>query len=236
MYYRVKNISVKGNKLFVTAAANNVRPITYSKEEYDAKEEDLREKVRSFAISALEGNFQATGRCNKESFWEYAETIKVKYQLLESNFSCDRWYDLNRESELEELIADLVLVPLFFDEPVDFDEAKRILTNFDRDSKFMYEVMEKRFKEEGKIIVTSAWRCDIIPGTDVVYTKDNKWYLCKADHYNNHGILDNADNSAIELDDNNYELRRVLLGYDISKETFDEINKLKGMMEEHKYL
>ena len=231
MYYKVKSISTKGNRLFVTAAANNVRPITYYKEEYDTKEEDLRKKVKSFAISILEGNFQPINSCNRKEFWDMAKNIYKGFDLVNTDCIEDMKYGLNRSAELNELIADMILVPIFFHEFIDAAEVKRIITNFDADSKFMYEKMAERYKEEGKIFVTSAWRCDIIPGTDVVYTLDEKWYLCKADHYNNHGLLDNADDTAIEFDGGNYELRRILLGYDLSKETFDKINKLKERME-----
>lgn len=105
-YYKCKNISVKSksNQLFVTVASNNVRPITYYKNEYATNGKySLKEKLMYLMISMLDGNIQIS-QLNKNTIpFEYA-LLKVRnyYRKKDINLYGEK-YDLRYELYKKEL-------------------------------------------------------------------------------------------------------------------------------------
>ena len=90
-YEKVKSISVKEkeNKIYITSACNNVRPLTYDKWEY-CKDMSFEEKMFNLLRDISGGNLQLNNSCYK---WNYAiiKTNEEKkyslYSMTESKYN-----------------------------------------------------------------------------------------------------------------------------------------------------
>lgn len=150
-YYKCKNISVKSksNQLFVTVASNNVRPITYYKNEYATNGKySLKEKLMYLMISMLDGNIQIS-QLNKNTIpFEYA-LLKVRnyYRKKDINLYGEK-YDLRYELYKKELSK--------YVDTNDWKKCRKFeQENTELVNKIETDIKKELYKEELKIFIDS---------------------------------------------------------------------------------
>lgn len=202
-YYKVKSINFKRTtgQIFVTCADSGSRPLYYERFEYDP----LDSRITDFA-----------GKCKE--FW--MEVLAGNYQFLKSN----RWYDAERKacekmqqivdytdigqydfmcntsfrSQLQKYVVKAYLVPLATKEEVTPDAAFE--ANFIGNCKKEWNRVAEEWKKNKQIPIRSALFSSVFPGWDsLLHNSKNQTIVAKKEYYNNRGLLDNADETAIFL-------------------------------------
>ena len=148
------------------------------------------------------------------------EVLAGNYQFLKSN----RWYDIERKayekmqqiadytdigerdflcktsfrSQLQEYVAETYLVPLAAKEPVTPDAAFE--ADFIGNCRTEWGRIEKEWERNKQIPIRSALFSNVFPGWDSLHHESkNPTIVAKKEYYNNRGLLDNADETAIFL-------------------------------------
>ena len=200
MYYKVKSVAFnkKEGKIYVTCADSSLSSLHYNRSEYAAEEKDFVKKCNKFWISVLSANFQFIPS-NK---WN--EAVNYAYEKM-NNISCnmdifekDYEYRTSFHEELKEYVAKTYLVPLVTKETkqIDYDYEYGFV---DKCRVKWNEVEEQRLRDN-QISIRSALFSDVFPGWTALYSrKGEQLILAKSSNYDNRGLLDNTDNSAIIL-------------------------------------
>lgn len=200
MYYKVKSISFNRStgKIYVTCADSNLRPLQYRRSEYAENMDDFAEKCKEFWISVLNGNFQFIPG-NKWNFdiiaaYERMKCISNGMDIFENDLE----YRTLFYNELVEYIAKVYLVPLVTKEakPIDYNYefafAEKCISKWN-------EIEEQRLRDH-QISICSALFSDVFPGWTTLYSKKGEHLIiAKSANYDNRGLLDNSDGSAIIL-------------------------------------
>ena len=199
-YYKVKSVSFnkKEGKIYVTCADSSLSPLHYDRSEYAAEEKDFVKKCNKFWISVLSGNFQFIPS-NK---WN--DAINNAYETI-NNISCsmdvfekDCEYRTSFYDELEEYVAKTYLVPLVTKapEPIDYDYEHGFVDK----CRLKWNEIEEQRHSDKQISVRSALFSDVFPGWTTLYgSKGDQLIIAKSVNYDNRGLLDNADDSAVIL-------------------------------------
>lgn len=200
MYYKVKSVAFnkKEGKIYVTCTDSSLSSLHYNRSEYAAEEKDFVKKCNKFWISVLSANFQFIPS-NK---WN--EAVNYAYEKM-NNISCnmdifekDYEYRTSFYEELKEYVAKTYLVPLVTKETkqIDYDYEYGFV---DKCRVKWNEVEEQRLRDN-QISIRSALFSDVFPGWTALYSrKGEQLILAKSSNYDNRGLLDNTDNSAIIL-------------------------------------
>lgn len=199
-YYKVKSVSFnkKEGKIYVTCASSNVRPIQYERSEYAAEEKDFTRKCIDFWTSVLSGNFQfnPSNKWNDavNNAFETMNSISCNMDIFEKDYE----YRTSFHEELKEYVAKTYLVPLVTKETkqIDYDYEYGFV---DKCRVKWNEIEEQRLRDN-QISIQSALFSDVFPGWTALYSrKGERLILAKSSNYDNRGLLDNTDNSAIIL-------------------------------------
>lgn len=107
-------------------------------------------------------------------------------------------YRTNFYNELQEYVAKTYLVPLVT------KEAKRIDIDFEADfaerCQKRWDEIDKERAEKKQISIRAALISDVFPGWDTLLSKkENRIIVAKSQNYDNHGLLDNSDKTAVLL-------------------------------------
>lgn len=143
-------------------------------------------------------NFQFT----ESNQWHYyVKNAYAEMHLIAHNidiFSKDLDYRTNFYNELQEYVAKTYLVPLVT------KEAKRIDIDFEADfaerCQKRWDEIDKERAEKKQISIRAALISDVFPGWDTLLSKkENRIIVAKSQNYDNHGLLDNSDKTAVLL-------------------------------------
>lgn len=199
-YYKVRSVAFKRSigEIYVTCADSSLRPLKYYRSEYAENIEDFAEKCKLFWVDVLSGNFQFT-ESNQWHF--YVKNAYAEMHLIVHNidiFSKDLDYRTNFYNELQEYVAKTYLVPLVT------KEAKRIDIDFEADfaerCQKRWDEIDKERAEKKQISIRAALISDVFPGWDTLLSKkENRIIVAKSQNYDNHGLLDNSDKTAVLL-------------------------------------
>ena len=199
-YYKVRSVAFKRSigEIYVTCADSSLRPLKYYRSEYAENIEDFAEKCKLFWVDVLSGNFQFT-ESNQWHF--YVKNAYAGMHLIAHNidiFSKDLDYRTNFYNELQEYVAKTYLVPIVT------REAKRIDIDFEagftEKCQKRWDEIDKERAENKQICIRTALISDVFPGWDTLLSKkENRTIVAKSQHYDNHGLLDNSDETAVVL-------------------------------------
>lgn len=199
-YYKVKSVSFnkKEGKIYVTCASSNVRPIQYERSEYAAKEKDFTRKCIDFWTSVLSGNFQfnPSNKWNDavNNAFETMHSISCNMDIFEKDFE----YRTSFHEELKEYVAKTYLVPLVTKETkqIDYDYEYGFVDK----CRVKWNEIEEQQLRDNQISVRSALYSDVFPGWATLHSsKGYRLIIAKSSNYDNRGLLDNADDSAVIL-------------------------------------
>ena len=199
-YYKVRSVAFKRSigEIYVTCADSSLRPLKYYRSEYAENIEDFAEKCKLFWVDVLSGNFQFT-ESNQWHYYvknAYAEMHLIAHFI--DIFGKDLDYRTNFYNELQEYVAKTYLVPLVT------KEAKRIDIDFEADfaerCQKRWDEIDKERAEKKQISIRAALISDVFPGWDTLLSKkENRIIVAKSQNYDNHGLLDNSDKTAVLL-------------------------------------
>lgn len=199
-YYKVKYVSFnkKGGKIYVTCADSSLRPLYYEKSEFGSNISDFNEKCKTFWIETLSGNFQFT----KSSKWYHVVETGRKHMQRITNYLNISEYDYlcktNFSKQLQEYVSKTYLVPQVLKQEINPDETfeNQFLSNCKKE----WNRIAHEWEINKKIPIRSALISSMFPGWDSLlhYCKD-RTIIAKKQNYNNSGLLDNADQTAIIL-------------------------------------
>ena len=186
-------------KIVLTTASNNVYPRNYGVWEYDAKETDMREKVKKLSVSLMDGNIQplkSAGRIheiwiNSQNLYSDAEN---GHDLLMMDFN----YGTKFCRQVQELIADNYAVPALLGEVYNMQAIKEKLKNLSLEIETTYNAKVAEFQKGKIIIIHAAIKSSIYPEYDVLIAEEGV-YLAPQKNYDNKGHLDNSADDAIFL-------------------------------------
>ena len=96
-YEKVKSIKIdeKQNKVFITSACNNVRPITYDREEFPYFSKILQEKGREGVEIALLKSYE--GGSLQEGKNKFSQALKVLRYVFKEEYKKFNWRNHNAE-------------------------------------------------------------------------------------------------------------------------------------------
>lgn len=199
-YYKLKSVSFnkKEGKIYVTCADSSTRPLHYDRREYATEETDFIKKCNKFWISVLDGNFQPIPS-NKwkdavNNAYETMHNISCNMDIFEKDFE----YRTSFDEELKEYVAKTYLVPLVTKETkqIDYDYEYGFV---DKCRVKWNEIEEQRLRDN-QISIRSALFSNVFPGWTALYSrKGEQLIIAKSVNYDNRGLLDNADDSAVIL-------------------------------------
>lgn len=205
MHYKTRKFRTKDNRLFVTCADSNVWPRDYYEAEYAEQSNDsVEEKLKSFFESALEGNFQPVQRGTFRTLIERADEIKrvVAYTNLRDDFD----FCIDGTQKINRIVAEYML-DVYKDELkkrgssksiIDPLPYKRRLLAADLENAASYKEKLYEYDAKRQILISCASKSNLFKGWDALIGRNgNTVYLAKASNYNNRGLLDNKDESAI---------------------------------------
>ena len=202
-YYKVRSVNFKRTtgQIFVTCADSGSCPLYYERFEYDpmdSKITDFAGKCKEFWMEVLAGNYQFL-RSNR--WYEVERKACEKMQQIadytdigERDFLCKTSF----RNQLQEYVAKTYLVPLATKEEVTPDAAFE--ADFIGNCKKEWNRVEKEWERNKQIPIRSALFSGVFPGWDSLrHDSKNQTIVAKKEHYNNRGLLDNADETAIFL-------------------------------------
>lgn len=200
MFYKVKSVRFdkKNNRILVTAADSSLRPLQYLQNEYAKDIADFRAKCKNFWINVITGSLQFIPS-NK-----WFPVVDEAFQRICSIAGGENVYRKDSEygtlfcEQLNSYIAEKYLVPLVMKEDVSTDD--------DYEASFIVECRKEwnRIEEDRRlnrqIYVQTAIISYTFPGYVVLLDhKENRTIVAKSENYNNRGMLDDSDESAIIL-------------------------------------
>lgn len=199
-YYKVKSVSFnkKEGKIYVTCADSSSSPLHYDRREYAAEEKDFFKKCNKFWISVLSGNFQfiPSNKWNDaiNNAFETMNSISCNMDIFEKDYE----YRTSFHEELKEHVAKTYLVPLVTKDtkPIDYDYEYGFVDK----CRLKWNEIEEQRQHDKQISVRSALFSDVFPGWTTLYSsKGDQLIIVKSVNYDNRGLLDNADDSAVIL-------------------------------------
>ena len=199
-YYKVRSVAFKRSikKIYVSCADPSLPPLKYYRSEYAENVEDFAEKCKMFWVDVLSGNFQfmKSNRWNSYVTDAYAEMHRIAHDI--DIFGKDLDYKTSFYDELQEYVAKTYLVPIVT------KEAKHIDVEFEagfaEKCQKRWDEIDKERSQNKQIYIHTALISDIFHGWDTLWSKDkNQTIIARRGHYNNRGLLDNADETAIFL-------------------------------------
>ena len=99
-YEKVKSISIKEGKVFINCAPNNVRPLSYSREEYPYFSKILQEKgLKAVEVELLKAYESGT---LQDGTNKYTEALKVLKYILNDEYKRFDWRSHNAKYGTEE--------------------------------------------------------------------------------------------------------------------------------------
>lgn len=188
---------------------NNVTPPYWYETEYGKDGEVLEEKLLYLASDMLTGNIQPMSCCEKA--YKSLSAMR-KYMKLDDVTSLDKDWDLqsNRHSGLVKLVASEVGVSVLLGIRINKNVKEKIFA-YARQSKRAYEAIEQERASKNLISVHSASMSTAIFEADILWKRDtDEVIVCKRKNYDNHGMLDNSDDSAVFLGAGSGDLYHVL--------------------------
>lgn len=200
MFYKVKSVRFdkKNNQILVTAADSSLRPLHYLQDEYAKDITDFRAKCKSFWIDVITGCLQFIPS-NK-----WFPVVDEAYQRIrsiaggENVYRKDSEYDTHFCKQLNSYIAENYLVPLVMKEDVSIDADYE--ASFIMECQKEWNRIEKYRRLNRQIYVRTAIISYAFPGYVVLLDhKENRTIVAKSENYNNRGMLDDSDESAIIL-------------------------------------
>ncbi len=202
-YYKVKSINFKRTtgQIFVTCADSGSQPLYYERFEYDPLDSritDFAEKCKEFWMEVLAGNYQFL----KSNRWYDAERKACEKMQQIVDYTDIGQYDFmcntSFRSQLQKYVVKAYLVPLATKEEVTPDAAFE--ANFIGNCKKEWNRVAEEWKKNKQIPIRSALFSSVFPGWDsLLHNSKNQTIVAKKEYYNNRGLLDNADETAIFL-------------------------------------
>lgn len=202
-YYKVRSVAFKRSikKIYVTCADSGSCPLYYERFEYnpmDSKITDFAGKCKEFWMEVLAGNYQFL-KSNRwydieRKAYEKMQQIADYTDIGERDFLCKTSF----RSQLQEYVAETYLVPLVAKEPVTPEAAFE--ADFIGNCRKEWGRIEKEWEKNKQIPIKCALFSSVFPGWDILHhDSKNQTIVAKKEHYNNRGLLDNADETAIFL-------------------------------------
>ena len=202
MFYRLKNVSQRGDELFVTVADSNVFPARYYKTRYGDDDRSIDELLLSLLENMLHGEIQPIPSCA----FKGVKLLEV-LQVMEDLRSCashasmerDRDYGENRYWGLCTLVASCA-VKWLHGAPIMLTRAdQKTVRNYDARTGEIDRRRKQELVDQGIILVRAASISDLLPEYDSLLDEDGHMFLGKRNRYDNAGHYDNADGSAVYL-------------------------------------
>lgn len=142
----------KEQKIYVTSASNNCRPLYYCRYEYNRKDMTFEQNIEYFFVSMLEGNYQG-GQAKAKEIYLALKNLK-KYA---PNTSFDKDLDLKcgRDNGLNHLVAKMYAVPLVTkkltpeEKQTLIEETITRVQAYDKESAETYASLEKEYADKG---------------------------------------------------------------------------------------
>lgn len=206
-YYKVKSVSFnkKKNKIFVTAACNNLRPLCYERCEY-GKDEPFEEKLLDFWVSVMEGNFQFLNSC------KYVNDANILYSMyntedkLANFFENDYKLRLNWARKVREACVKLLIFPRYDIGVKDKENCPSIYRNQAIDD---YRIKESALRKEGYVFISAAAWFRPMPEYDVLIESErNRLVIAKKENYDSAGRLFDPERKALYLSPNTAQFFR----------------------------
>lgn len=197
MYYKTRKVIIDRMKgvLNLEIADSNVSPVHYRWTEYGKEETDIKEKLKLFFISCIDGNFKLQKSCGIEKV--IVDEAKKLYDVATEGISF-REMDKVLEKTVKETIVTKYCVPrAMLSKWTDLEYLFEVMRDYNRKLKGKVLETNDKLKEEGKIRIDAANSTSIYEGYDV-FIKDTECILSPKDNYvNGSGILDVSKGDAI---------------------------------------
>ena len=202
MYYKLKSARIDGNnRIFVTVADSNIRPLRYFKSEYQVKDEN---PLLVFFRNIAEGEIRPLGSCsmNGRNLADLAKNMfTLKQKAGNINISDDMHTGLNMTGLLNKKLAEIA-VEWFLNNCNDITEDDcDIIKSLDREAVKKYKSEKTRAKANGVIYVRAAVISSLFEDYDAFVDEDNRMFIGLKKDYDNHGHYDNSGCTAIYLQD-----------------------------------
>ena len=200
-YTIIRSFKATKEKLYFNLGDNNIVPHIWS----DASEDATEENIKSLILLMLEGSYQPYKSIKLGVF--YSE-IANKYHFFKTTscFEEDWRYNANRSYAFDKLFADTIGYMLFKEsfygevvDPKEYKAAKDNLIVYEEESKRIYQEAAKQQEEKHIVHTHCAIYSDIFPNHDILIDDNECLIIAKRENYDNHGHLDNKDDSAIFL-------------------------------------
>ncbi len=224
----------KEKKITVTAAANNIRPLYYSKYEYAHKDMTFEQNIEYFFVSMLEGNYKGGQKKIREI---YGKLLELKDYAKAVDYNMDSKLKTGYENGLNHLVAKIYAVPVVLKQ--DFDMAHIIETIYRHNDAAVagYKAKEKEYADKGWLFTGACSQSDIFPGWNVYQVRDSKDLLL-AEHscyeQAKGGFCNSKAGRVIRIDGSYGDLFDLLsIGYDmcLNEKNFEPsfINQAKNL-------
>lgn len=157
----------KAQKIYVTSACNNVRPLYYTRYEYSCKDMTFEQNIEYFFVSMLDGNYQGGQGKVKEI---YLALKNLKKYSPNTSFDKDLSLKSGRDNGLNHLVAKMYAVPLVTRRLTPEEKQALILETisrveaYDKESVKEYEGLEKTYENMGWLITGACSRSEVFPG------------------------------------------------------------------------
>ena len=167
----------KEQKIYVTSASNNCRPLYYSRYEYSHKDMTFEQNIEYFFVSMLDGNYQG-GQAKVKDI--YNTLLVLKSCAKNTSFDTDLALKTGRDNGLNHLVAKMYAVPVITRKLTDV-ELNELIANtiervktYDEESVKVYEDLKREYEEKGWVITGSCSRSDVFPGWNL-YSRRNEY-------------------------------------------------------------
>lgn len=150
MYYKTRKVMIDrmAHVLKLEIADSNVTPIQYRWTEYDKEGNDIKEKLRKFFISCIDGNYKLLSSCGMEKVIVNAARKLYDVATEEIPF---REIDLSTDQEIKEAIVSNYCVPrAMLSKWKDEQEMMNMMRAYNQKLKAKASEKEDKLKSEGK--------------------------------------------------------------------------------------
>ena len=223
MYYKTKSITIDRMKgiLRLEIADSNVAPVQYRWVEYGKEGMDIREKLKSFFASCIDGNFKLYTSCgNMKSIVNAALEF---YEVATKEISF-REMDKSLKKEIKEAIVSNYCVPrAMLSKWMHEQDMMKLMQDYNQKLREKEVETNDKLKEQGKIRIDAASTTSIYEGYNV-FIKDTECILSPKENYVNvSGILDVSKGDAIFFGPGTEAVWDVIRGDGYKGETKEEI-------------
>lgn len=200
-YTIIRSFKATKENLYFNCGDNNIIPHIWS----DCTQETNDKNIASLCEGLFHWEYHPYSGSKLADFQSKLCELRKQLKTVTS-WEKDFYYDLNpgRDYQFDEYFAKTIGVALFknyfFGDNYTYEDAKAYLLAFEKETARIYEEAERK-QNEGNIIHTHcAIYSNIFAGHDILIDEHERLIIAKNENYDNHGHLNNNDNSAIILE------------------------------------